>query len=177
MNFYFDWLAIFPIGNGKNVTARIWGDVGGRSNKHHGHLPISPLGMGKKDCDLGFDLMILGPLGPDSALMGRPGLAIFPIRNGENATAWIWGDVGSVAISIMETGRFAHWAWGKRPKLSLCSMMLLILSGLPFSPSKMGKTAKTSSMFDDVAYLAYLERLAIFPIENGENSQNFFYVR
>ena len=89
------------------------GRCGGRSNKHHGHLPISPLGMGKKDCDLGFDLMILGPLGPDSALMGRPGLAIFPIRNGENATAWIWGDVGSVAISIMETCRFAHWAWGK----------------------------------------------------------------
>ena len=86
LNLYVERHAIFPIGNGKNVTARIWGDVGVVAiccNKHHGHLPISSLGMGKRECDLGLDFMILGFPGSDSALMGPPGLAIFLIRNGE----------------------------------------------------------------------------------------------
>ena len=89
------------------------GRCGGRSNKHHGHLPISPLGMGKKECDLGLDFMILGPVGPDSVFMGPPGLAIFPIRNGEKCYRLDLERFGGVAVSIMETGRFAHWAWGK----------------------------------------------------------------
>ena len=79
-----------------------FGAMRGRSNKHHGHLPISPLGMGKKERDLGLGFMILGLPGPDSALMGPPGLAIFPIRNKEKCYRVDLGRFGGVAVSVME---------------------------------------------------------------------------
>ena len=75
-------LSFSPSGMGKTLLHG-FGAIWGCSNKHHGHSPISPLGMGKKECVLGLGFAILGPPGPDSALMGPPGLAIFPIRNGE----------------------------------------------------------------------------------------------
>ena len=28
LNLYFEWHAIFPIGNGENATAWVWGDAG-----------------------------------------------------------------------------------------------------------------------------------------------------
>ena len=65
------------------MLPRGFGAIWGRGSKHHGHSPIFPLSMGKRECDLGLDFMILGLAGPDSVFMGPPGLAIFLIRNGE----------------------------------------------------------------------------------------------